>query len=629
MRIKEEIKGIEEEYIRERDWKVKENANEIKSYGNFLSYILDNILGKKEILQSVFSPEVTNMHFNSDIHIHKLPHSLYIPYCAGWSYSKLLEKGLKTPTLVAKPPKHLDAALFQLSNFAYLVAQEFSGACAWSAFDLFSAPFVKYDNLDLKDLKQKIQAFLFELNYPTRLGYQTPFTNITLMLDTSNTYLEREVFIGGKVVGKAGDFLDEAIKIVKALLLNYNEGDSHGAPFTFPIPTIMITKNFDWNGTKWGDLTDLIFENLALRGTIYILNGYVADVDSTYSMCCRLTIETEKLPPTLDMFLGRVGRSYVKGMWATPESTGSIGVVTINLPRIAILSKGEKEKFEQMLLEKLEAARKALTIMRKRYEKSLKAGLMPITSYYLGHFNFHYSTFGLVGLPEAAANFLRIPDLWEKLDKNEIDEATKFMKYVVSFVNKYAQECQSKDGVLYNVEEVPAESVAYKFALADYKMFYEKVKKKEVFIPFHNSTPFYSNSIAPYYALLPIPERVRIESEVQKEFSGGVMMHLFLYEAVDPKALKELVKKIVTQTEIVYFSITPTITVCRKCGKSYVGVYESCPNCKSITEIWSRIVGYYRPVHLWNIGKKTEFEKRVQYGNNFELKVTEELKKWK
>ncbi len=627
MKIKDEIKEIEDNYIKERDWKVRENANEIKSYGNFISYILDNILEKKEVLSSVFSSDIVNCHLNNELHIHKLPHSLYIPYCAGWSLSKLLEKGLKTPTLVSKPAKHLDAALLQLSSFAYLAAQEFTGACAWSAFDLLMAPFVKHDNLDLKDIKQKIQAFLFELNYPTRLGYQSPFTNITIMLDSSKMYLEKEVFVGGKVVGKASDYLDEAIKIVKALILNYNEGDAHGSPFTFPIPTLMITKDFDWNGTKYGDLIDLIFENLSLRGTIYILNGNVANVDSTYSMCCRLTIDIEKMPANLEMFINGLKKSYIKGMWATPENTGSIGVVTINLPRLAILSKGEKEKFEEMLLEKLELARKALSIMRKRYEKTLKAGLMPITSYYLRHLNFHYSTFGLVGLPEAAANFLRNPNLWINLNEQEIDEAIKFMKYVVNFVNKYAQELQVKEGILYNVEEVPAESVAYKFALSDYKMFYDKIKNNEVFIPMYNNVPFYSNSIAPYYALLPISERIRIEAEVQKEFSGGVMVHLFFYEAIDPKALKELVRKIVTKTEIVYFSITPTITVCRNCGKNFVGVYETCPNCKSTTEIWSRIVGYYRPIHLWNVGKKAEFKKRIQYGNNFEFKLTENLMK--
>ncbi len=616
MGIEKEIENIEKNYLEERDWQVHENANELRSFGNFISYLLDNILCKREIVEKVFSREAYKEHEEKNIHIHKLPFSLFIPYCVGWSYSKILKIGLKTPSLTSKPAKHLDAAFSHLSNFAYLAAQEFTGACAYSAFDLYSAPFIKFDNLDFKAVKQRVQSLLFDLNYPTRLGYQCPFTNITILFDVPS-YLENEVYVGGKVVGKAADFLDEAILLIKALIANYNEGDSFSAPFTFPIPTLFITKNFDWNGTKYGDLTDLIFENWAKRGTFYILNGYVADVEAIYSMCCRLTIDMEKLPKTLDFYLGEFQKKRgLKGIWATPESTGSLGVVTINLPRLAFLSKGEEKKFQELLIEKLNVARKVLDRMRVRYEKSLKFGLMPLASIYLGHLNFHYSTIGLVGLPEAAANFLRNPKLWEEINEKNVEEALKFMKNTVSFINQILKEWEVKDGVLYNVEEVPAESVAYRFAQADKKLFSKEYEKGEICIPTYNGTPFYSNSIVPYYSLVPLIDRIKWEAKVQKEFTGGVIVHLFLYESIDPKALKELVRKIVTQTEIVYVGITPTISVCRKCNKSFVGIYESCPQCNNSTEIWSRIVGYYRPVRLWNIGKKAEFMKRVQYGQD-------------
>lgn len=622
-----DIETIEENYIGETDWEVKENANENRCFGNFINFFLDKTLKTPEVLNLYFPPRAVRMHFNGGIHIHKLPQSIWIPYCIGWSLARILKKGLVTPTVISKPAKHLSSAVNHLINFTFLAAQEFTGAMAFSTFDAYLAPFVRIDNLNGREVKQILQSLLFELNYPSRMGYQSPFSNITLVLDCLEDVAKEHPIIGGveRKNETLSDYLDEALLIVDKLCELYREGDAIGQPFTFPIPTLMITKKFDWNGSRWGDLTDKIFELLSKRGTFYLLNGYAADVEALYAMCCRLTIDVEKINKIfslniekneLEEYLHKKGA--LRGIWAIPDATGSIGVITINLPRIAFMSKGEWSRFEELLRERLEIARETLLKMRKRYERSLKLGLMPLTKTYLGHFNAHYNTFGLVGLPEAAANFMRNAKLWEEAETKEIDEAVKIMKRMVSLVRKFAEEYEEKDGILYNVEEIPAESTAYKFAKLDYQRFKDFVETKEMLIPMQDGVPFYSNSIIPYYAFVPLAKRVLWEAEVQNEFTGGVMMHLFLYETPDPKALKKTIHKIVTQTKIVYFSITPTIFVCKNCKWQSVGMYEECPRCKSKNvDIWSRIVGYYRPIRNWNIGKRAEFAMREQYSASF------------
>ncbi len=620
--IPEILENIEREYIREEDWEVKENANESRSFGNFLSYFLDKTLKHPSVLYKFFPKEAVEKHFAREIHIHKLPFSLYIPYCVGWSFANILKYGLKTPTLISKPAKHLDSAINHLVNFIFLTAQEWTGAMAISAFDLYIAPFVNHDNLDDKAIKQRLQSMLFELNYPSRMGFQSPFSNITIIIDTIKSILDSEAIVGGKKVGTLGDYIEDAIRVTKILITLYNEGDAVGSPMTFPIPTIMLTKDFDWNNTKWNGLIYDIFNNLARRGTFYLLNGYTTNVEALYAMCCRLTIDVAKVTTfnlndikkeseELYEFLQKDG--YARGMWAIPDATGSIGVITINLPRLSYLAKGDEGKLEELLLEDMKLIRETLKVMRKRYERSLRLGLMPMTIRYLGTLSNHFSTFGLVGLPEAAATFLGKPNLWYNLDKDKVEEAVKWMKKIVSFVREVAEDYEKEDGILYNVEEVPAESTAYRMASADYKKYKEAVEKGDFFIPMDNGVPFYSNSIIPYYAKVSIFQRAKWEGEVQSEFTGGVMMHLFMYEVPDIEALIKLVKRIATETKIVYFSITPTIAVCSKCGWNSVGVFEKCPRCGEKVELWSRIVGYYRPLSSWNIGKVAEFRNRYHY----------------
>ena len=623
------IRKLEEEYVSQIDWEVKENANTALSYSNFRNYLFDKLIKTPEVLKDYLPPISVEAYLRGDIHIHKLPDSLWIPYCGGWSMERLLRKGLKTPSVISKPARHFDTAVTHAVNFFFMVAQEFTGAVAMSAFDLYVAPFIEKENIPYRQVKQVLQGMLFELNYPARAGYQSPFTNITLVLDTSDQMLQGAAIYQGKEAGRLGDYLDGAYKAAKALFELYKEGDSVGQPFTFPIPTLMLTKNFDWAGRRWGELTDLIFEALARKGTAYLLNGYASNVEALYSMCCRLTIDVNHVfnnsfslkldlsqtdaEESYNEFLKARGKGGAYGIWAIPDATGSIGVVTINLPRLAILSKGEWDVFEELLRAQLDNARKVLMTWRGRYERSLKMGFMPITKVYLGHFRHHFNTFGVIGLPEAAANFLGEPRLWFEGSESDMRKAVEVEKRMVRMIREYAEECEELDGCLYNVEEIPGESTGYRLARLDSKMFKEELRRGEILIPSDGVAQFYSNSVVPYYADVPIFKRALWEGEVQQEFTGGVMMHLFLEESPDPEALKKLVRRIAENTKVVYFSITPTISVCRKCGWSAVGIHEKCARCGNEVDVWSRIVGYYRPVRNWNPGKKAEFNLRVHY----------------
>ena len=625
--LKEEQKGIdiasiEREYLSKSDWEVDENANSNRSFSNFLDFLLDKTLKYPNILSQYLPVKAVKMHFNGDIHIHKLPYSLWIPYCVGWSYANILRRGLRSQTVVSRPARHLDTAVSHLVNFFFQTAQEWTGAQAVSAFDLYTAPFVAKDTLSPIKIKQILQSMLFELNYPSRAGYQSPFTNITLILDTCRDLLTGDAIVGGRTVGTLGDYVGQAVDIVRALMELYLEGDTLSQPFTFPIPTLMVTQNFDWNGRRWGDLVYLIFKALAYRGTAYLLNGYSSNVEALYAMCCRLTINTERvnnhkralLKVDIEETQELIRRSRgAWGSWALPDATGSIGVVTINLPRIAALSKGDWGRFEEYLQERLEVAREVLLTWRARYEHSLASGLMPLTKSYMGSLEGHYNTFGLVGLPEAAANFMNEPTLWYTLDWKRVLEAISIEKKMVALVDQYAREYEELDGYLYNVEEVPAESAAYRLASRDLEVLDWSNNGEHLAIPMVDGVPFYSNSIVPYYAKLSIMERAKLEGEVQQMFTGGVMMHLFLGQLPDIEALKKLVYRIATGTKVVYFSITPVQSVCKKCRTSLVGLYDKCPKCGGVVDVWSRIVGYYRPLSSWNLGKRAEFKIRVKY----------------
>ena len=596
------LEKLEKQYIGSSDWKVLENANSNMSYAHFLGYVLDKVMNNYDVLIKYLPPVAVDFHIRGHIHIHKLPHSLWIPYCAGWNMDRILLEGLKTPTIYSKPAKHFDTAISQLITFFYLMAQEWTGAQAVSFIDNHVAPFIAKDKLDDHSIRQVVQRLLYELNYPSRTGYQSPFTNITLGIDTLKTPLSKFAIIGGKLVNsRLADYIDETIRFDTILFKEYIRGDAKGQPFTFPIPTLYITENFDWNGRRWGELTDVIFEALAKRGVVYIMNGLATNVEHLYAMCCRLTIDMSRVSP--------------HGMWATPDATGSIGVVTINLPRLAYMSNGEWDKFEEFLRLICTVIRDVLNVYRSRYIKNLEKGLMPMSKEYLvGKFTHHYSTIGVIGLPEAVANFMGDPKLWIDGSTSDMRRAVDLMRKMVRLIKDIAVEFWKEDNVPWNVEEVPGESTSYRLASLDYKLYKDDIEKGKMFIPTVGGVPFYSNSIIPYYVDIPVHLRAEWEGIVQQEFTGGVMMHIFLGEYPEPDILKKFVYRLVHSTKVVYFSITPTISVCNECDWYGVGIYDVCPKCGSKRiDVWSRIVGYYRPVRNWNIGKIAEFKSRKLY----------------
>jgi len=607
------VGNIVKRYLREAEWDTRENANTSKTFTGLVHYAVLEMF-KEYALREVY-PEEGRYHISGDIHIHDLPYAPFIGYCMGWSLRKLLERGLRTSTIVANPAKHLDSAVDHIANFLITAQHEWAGAQAFSYVDLYLAPFVAHERVTYENVRQQVQRLVYNLNFPSRIGSQTPFTNFTLVLDSVKGVLENPAIVGGKAVGTLEDYVEESFMVFKALSEVLLVGDAIGQPFTFPIPTLMITRDFDWNGTRWGEVSEIIWDVAARRGSWYFLNGINGvDPESVFAMCCRLTIDKKEILKL--KFMTDEGHSHkAYGIWALPEETGSIGVVTINMPRLGFLSKGEEEKLYEMLYKLLQIARRHLINKRKRLERILRNGLLDltITRNYLGHYNNHFSTIGLTGLPEFIANFTRDMSFWDDVTSSKVHDAIKIYERVLGFIRKVLKEYEEEDGTPYNVEETPAESAGVRFAMLDFDKFKEHVERREFYIPITDGAPFYSNSIVPYYVDIPIARRIKIEASVQKMFTGGVMMHIFLNEPPEPKALKNLVYRITRTTEIVYFSITPTQSVCPHCGWSAIGTYWECPRCGSKTEVWSRIVGYYRPISRWNKGRVADFMRRKKY----------------
>lgn len=636
----EGIKELIEEYLNEKNWLVKENANVSKTFTGLVHYITLESL-KKYSLEKVYKEE-SKWHVSGDVHIHDLSFASFIGYCAGWSIRSLLEKGLQTPTVVAKPAKHLDSAVDHIANFLCTAAHEWAGAQAFSKVDLYLAPFVKEDRLsnDYMKIKQAVQRLVFNLNFPSRVGSQTPFTNFTFVLDTVPEFLKETAVVGGQEKEPLEAYIDEALKVAEAFIDVFDEGDAIGQPFTFPIPTILVTKNFDWEEERWGELSYKIWKLASERGSWYFLNGVNGiDPRATLSMCCRLTIDKSRVFKLISrlngggllladlqagLSNGKLKQRHMGGTWALPEETGSIGVVTINMSRLGYLAHGDEDKLFELFEKKLQVARKHLMNKRNRLEKILRESSihLPVTKTYLGTYSKHFNTVGLTALPEFIMNFLQDPGIWSpeltRRDKNDI--VSLYIK-VLTYALKRIEEFEKEDNALYNLEETPAEGAGTRLARIDRRVFNKAIKEGKFFIPEWNNTPFYSNSIVPYYANIPLYRRIDIEAEVQRYFTGGVMMHIFLGEPAEPEALKKLCYRIIHNTKIVYFSFTPTQSICRNCGWRGIGIYWRCPKCNHETDIWSRIVGYYRPLKRWNSGRFADFMRRKMYANN-DVKVT-------
>lgn len=584
-------------YVRQEDWKVKENSSEQYSFSGLLLYSAGKVIANYA-LNEIYTPDVKDAHVKGYFHIHDLSNAV-IGYCAGWSLKKLLEMGFGgVPSKVdCKPAKHLNTVIHQMVNYIGCLQMEFAGAQAFSSVDTLLAPFIKTDGLTFKETKQCIQQLVFSLNIPSRWGSQYPFSNLTFDWTVPEDMKDKQAIVGGKKQDFTyADCQKEMDMINKAFLEVMLQGDAKGRIFTFPIPTYNLTKNFDWDS----DNANLLFEATAKYGLPYFQNyvGSNLDPKSIRAMCCRLNLDQNQL-------IKRPG-----GMWGPGDATGSVGVVTINLNRL-----GYEAKTKEELLEKLGyymgLAKNSLEIKRKMVERNLKNGLMPFTKVYLGTFRNHFSTIGLCGMNECCLNFLG-KDL-------STDEATSFAVDVLGFMRDKLVEFQQETGSLYNLEATPAESTSYRLARLDKKMYPEIITSGD-------KEPYLTNSTQ-----LPVDhtddplKAIEHQNKIQPLYTGGTIFHTFMGEKLTSgEACKQLVKKIASNTRLPYFSITPTFSICQEHG--YIkGEHFKCPDCGSATEVYSRVVGYYRPVQQWNNGKREEFKDRLEYledkGINGEIKV--------
>ena len=585
-------KSVVDNYLKTNDWRVKENATVTYSVGGL---ILSNsgAVTANYWLSEVYDEEIANAHKEALIHIHDL--SMLTGYCAGWSLKQLIKEGLGgIPGKVASSPaSHLSTLCNQMVNFLGIMQNEWAGAQAFSSFDTYLAPFVKIDNLPYKEVKQCIQSFIYGVNTPSRWGTQSPFTNVTIDWTVPNDLAELPAIVAGREVDfKYKDCKREMDMINKAFMEIMIEGDANGRGFQYPIPTYSITKDFDWSETE---NNKLLFEMAAKYGIPYFSNYVNSDMEPSdvRSMCCRLRLDLREL------------RKKSGGFFGSGESTGSIGVVTINMPHVAYISENE-EDFYKRLDELMDISAKSLKIKRTTIEKFLDSGLYPYTKRYLGTFNNHFSTIGLVGMNEACLNAK-----WLQCDLTN-KRALDFTKEVLNHMRTRLSDYQEKYGDLYNLEATPAESTAYRFAKHD------KAKYPNIITANEQGTPYYTNSShLPVSFTEDIFTALDMEDDLQTLYTSGTVFHAFLGEKLpDWRSAATLVRTIANNYKLPYYTLSPTYSVCKNHG--YItGEVPVCPICGEKTEVNSRITGYYRPVANWNDGKSQEFKDRKTYEINF------------
>ena len=573
----------------EKDWRVKENSTVTLSVGGL---ILSNsgAVTANYWLSEVYDEDVADAHRNCFMHIHDL--SMLTGYCAGWSLKQLIQEGLGgvPDRITSAPAKHLTTLCNQMVNFLGIMQNEWAGAQAFSSFDTYLAPFVKVDNLSYKDVKQSIQSFIYGVNTPSRWGTQAPFTNVTLDWTVPEDMINMPALVGGKEMDFTyGDCKAEMDMVNKAFIEIMIEGDANGRGFQYPIPTYSITKDFDWSETE---NNKLLFEMTAKYGTPYFSNYINSDMNPSdvRSMCCRLRLDLREL------------RKKGGGFFGSGESTGSIGVVTLNLPRIAYLS-STKEEFYSMLDKYMDIAARSLDTKRKVINRLLEEGLYPYTKRYLGAFNNHFSTIGLVGMNETILNAK-----WIDSDITK-PEGRDFSIEVLNHMRDRLSDYQEMYGDLFNLEATPAESTTYRFAKHDTEEFADIITAA-----CKDQAPYYTNSThLPVNYTEDIFDALEMEDEMQTLYTSGTVFHGFLGERMpDWKAAANLVKKIAYNFKLPYYTLSPTYSICENHG--YIaGEHFSCPHCGKATEVYSRITGYYRPVRNWNDGKSSEFENRKTY----------------
>ncbi|MDD5528839.1 MAG: ribonucleoside triphosphate reductase [bacterium] len=576
------------DYLDASDWRTKENANADFSFSGLMMHAAGSVIANY-VLDSLYSKEVSNAHRDGELHIHDLSMGI-AGYCAGWNLRTLLAEGFNgVPRKVeACAPRHFETALGQIVNFLGTLQNEWAGAMAFNSFDTYLAPFVRKDNLDYAQVKQGIQRFIFSLNVASRWGGQTPFTNLTFDWTVPEDLKAEKVTVNGEYQSNYGvyaDFQPELDLINRAFIEVMMEGDDKGRIFTFPIPTYNLTKDFNWDAPN----AQLLFKMTGKYGLPYFANFINSDLEPSdvRSMCCHLRLD-----------LAELRQNITGGLFGSSESTGSVGVVTINLPRIGYISKSDVEFFEH-LDRLMELAKISLETKRKIVTRNIDAGLFPYTKRYLGTLKNHFSTIGLVGMNEACLNLF---------GKNiATPEGMEFAKKVLDFMLGKIRAFQQETQNIYNLEATPAEGVSYRVAKIDKKRFPD-------IITGGNGVPFYTNS-----TLLPVGytddifKAFELQEGLQTKYTGGTVLHGFIGEEINsPELCALLVRKLAERFRIPYFTITPTFSICPEHG--YIsGEHFNCPQCNTVTEVYSRVVGYYRPVANWNEGKRHEFSERLEY----------------
>ena len=587
-----------DKYLENLDWKVNENSNMGYSLQGLNNYVSAEIT-KTYWLDKIYTSKIGQAHKEGDLHIHDL--NLLSVYCVGWDLTDLLQEGFTgvAGKVASKPAKHFRSALGQVVNFFYTLQGEAAGAQAFSDFDTLLAPFIRADKLSYKEVKQAIQEFVFNVNVPTRVGFQTPFTNITLDLECPKHMADNPVIIGGEMQDTTyGEYQEEMNMLNKALLEVLSEGDANGRVFTFPIPTVNITKDFNWDNP----VIESLWEASAKYGIPYFSNFINSDMDpeDARSMCCRLRIDNRQLEY-------RGG-----GLFGSNPMTGSVGVVTINLPRLALKSKNEKEFFKG-LAELMDMAKDSLETKRKVLERLTDANLYPYTKFYLRnikqrfnqYWKNHFSTIGLIGTNEAALNLLGVDIGTEK--------GKAFAEKTLDFMRDRLVEYQKETGNNYNLEATPAEGTTYRLAQLDKASFPDRAHFANG-IGAEVKCPFYTNSShLPVNYTDDLFELMDLQDNLQTKYTGGTVIHFFLGERMDdPQTLKKLVKTICENYKLPYFTFSPSFSICKNHGY-IVGEHPECPKCGEATEVYSRVVGFLRPVSQWNKGKQAEFEMREHY----------------
>ena len=585
-----DYKDVVDSYVKDLDWRVKENSTVTYSVGGL---ILSNsgAITANYWLSEIYDDEISNAHRAGDIHLHDL--SMLTGYCAGWSLKQLIQEGLGgvTGKISSAPPKHLATLCNQMVNFLGIMQNEWAGAQAFSSFDTYLAAFVKADNLSYEQVKKCIESFIYGVNTPSRWGTQAPFTNITLDWVVPADLAEQKAIVGGKEMDfYYKDCQKEMDMVNRAFIEVMIEGDANGRGFQYPIPTYSITKNFDWSETE---NNKLLFEMTSKYGTPYFSNYINSDMEPSdvRSMCCRLRLDLREL------------RKKSGGFFGSGESTGSVGVVTINMPRIAFLSTTEEE-FYRRLDKMMDIAARSLKIKRTIITKLLDEGLYPYTKHYLGTFNNHFSTIGLIGMNEVCLNAN-----WIGKDLTH-ETAQEFTKNVLNHMRERLSDYQEMYGDLYNLEATPAESTTYRLAKHDVARYPSIITAAKT----EDETPYYTNSShLPVGYTHDVFDALDIQDGLQTLYTSGTVFHAFLGEKMsDWKAAANLVRKIAENYSLPYYTLSPTYSICREHGYINGEVYE-CPDCGKKTEVYSRITGYYRPVQNWNAGKSQEFKHRQDY----------------